>query len=333
MGEKSTRREFLKTAVIAGAGAACPGVLSTPLEAAQEKSRLVVVRNPAALSNSDDSPGGKLDRKVLGEMLDKGVAKLTRKDRGADGWKELFKPTEVVGIKVNCLFGKGASTHPEVAYEVAEKLITAGVKPQNIIIWDRATGDLLKSGFSIRKEPDSFQVLANDGVWEDEPAKLGSFNGRLTKIVTQQITAMINIPIMKDHGISGVSGALKNHYGTFDNPGKHHGNNCDPYLADLNAIPAIRDKTRLIILDAFRPMADGGPSLNTRALWDYHSLVFSQDPVAIDHYAWTAIDARRKETGLPLLAEAGRPPKWIKSAAKLGLGVDDPAQMEVIRIT
>jgi uncharacterized protein (DUF362 family) len=175
-------------------------------------------------------------------------------------------------------------------------------------------------------------VLANDGVWEDRPTRQGQFEGRLTRIITEQITALINVPVMKDHGIAGITAALKNHYGSFDNPGRHHGNHCDPYLADLNAIPAIRDKTRLVVLDALRPMADGGPGLRRDSLWDFYSLVVSRDPVAVDYFAWKTIDERRAQTGLKSLAESGREPKWIATAARYGLGTDDPARMDIVRI-
>jgi hypothetical protein len=219
-----------------------------------------------------------------------------------------------------------------VAHAVADALVRAGVKPSNVIIWDRATGDLLKSGYKINRDGPGVRVLANDGVWEDRPTRQGQFEGRLTRIITEQITALINVPVIKDHGIAGITAALKNHYGSFDNPGRHHGNHCDPYLADLNAIPAIRDKTRLVVLDALRPMADGGPGLRRDSLWDFYSLVVSRDPVAVDYFAWKTIDERRAQTGLKSLAESGREPKWIATAARYGLGTDDPARMDIVRI-
>ncbi len=333
MGNKSSRREFLKQAAIAGAGVACSSVLPDVADAAKAsgKSRIVIVRDASVLAQGE-SPAGIVRKEVLAKMLSQAVCRLTGLGNAKSAWQSMFKPQDVVGIKVNCLFGVGASTRPEIASAVADALIEAGLKPANIIIWDRSTGDLLKSGYKINKDGPGVRVLANDGVWEDSPVKLGQFEGRLTKIVTRDITALINIPIMKDHSIAGVTGALKNHYGTHDNPGRHHGNHCNPYLADLNEIPAIKDKTRLIVMDALRPTADGGPGLRRESLWDYHSLVLSHDPVALDYIAWQTIDERRKATGLKTLAESGREPKWIATAAARGLGTDDPSKMEVIRI-
>jgi uncharacterized protein (DUF362 family) len=313
---------------------AAAGVLGDGMASAAQagsRSRVIVVRDRSSISQSD-SPGGRVDRRVVAEMLDRAIVRLTGVSDSTAAWKSLFRPDDVVGIKVNCLFGVGACTHPEVAHAVADALVRAGVKPSNVIIWDRATGDLLKSGYKINRDGPGVRVLANDGVWEDRPTRQGQFEGRLTRIITEQITALINVPVIKDHGIAGITAALKNHYGSFDNPGRHHGNHCDPYLADLNAIPAIRDKTRLVVLDALRPMADGGPGLRRDSLWDFYSLVVSRDPVAVDYFAWKTIDERRAQTGLKSLAESGREPKWIATAARYGLGTDDPARMDIVRI-
>lgn len=331
MSKTSSRREFLRQSAATGLGIASAGLLPTFVSAAQPKSKIIQVRNTGALTDSPDSPGGAVRLDTAARMIDQAVAKLAGQSDAQSAWKSLFKPDDVVGIKVNCLFGKGASTHPEIATAVGQALVRAGVKPENVIIWDRSTGDLLKSGFKINRDGPGVKVIANDGEW-DEPTKLGSFSGRLTKIVTQQITAMINIPIMKDHGIAGISGAMKNHYGTCDDPGSLHGNHCDPYLADLNAVPAIKNKTRLIIMDALRPMADGGPGLRRAALWDYHTLLVSQDPVAMDYLAWKTIEERRQTLGLKSLAESGRGPAWIATAASRGLGTDNPANIQVVRI-
>jgi len=140
------------------------------------------------------------------------------------------------------------------------------------------------------------------------------------------------VPILKDHGTAGVTIAFKNHYGSFDNPGAHHGNNCDPYLADLYSLPAIREKTRLIVCEAIRPLANGGPGLNNQYLWDYNGILVATDPVAMDYQGWQIIEARRKEIGLPPLAQTGRPVRHLATAARMGLGTNDPEKMRVIKI-
>jgi len=47
---------------------------------------------------------------------------------------------------------------------------------------------------------------------------MGDSTVRLSRILTDDISILINVPIMKDHEITGVTGALKNHYGSVKMP-------------------------------------------------------------------------------------------------------------------
>jgi hypothetical protein len=58
----------------------------------------------------------------------------------------------------------------------------------------------------------------------------------------------------------------------------------------------------------------------------------SRDPVAVDAMSWRIIDERRKQMGLPTVAEAGREPVSIVTAAARGLGVMDFDRMEIVRV-
>jgi len=168
-----------------------------------------------------------------------------------------------------------------------------------------------------------------NGDWDDEVSR-GAFRGRLTRIVTQRIDAILNLPVLKDHNIAGMVLSMKNHYGSIDNPHQHHANRCNPAIADLNSLPAIREKTRLIIGDLLRPLADRGPTDYPPARWRYNGLMASTDPVAIDYQGWQILEARRREVGLPSLAQRGRQPDYIASAAERGLGTNDPEKIELI---
>lgn len=64
----------------------------------------------------------------------------------------------------------------------------------------------------------------------------------------------------------------------------------------------------------------------------YDGLVVSQDPVAADYMGWKIVDEQRVMRGLRPLAETGRSPKFLETAAKLGLGTNDPNNMELIMI-
>ena len=88
--------------------------------------------------------------------------------------RRLFRPTDVVGIKVNCLGGRGVSTRPEVALQLAALLQAAGVPADRIYIWDRTDRELREAGFAGRARPGRARPrhqrgLRRDGSWSGGP--------------------------------------------------------------------------------------------------------------------------------------------------------------------
>ena len=349
MVKKISRREFLKGAAATGAGIYGAAILPYESRAASgsAKSRLVIVNSPNVLVDpttnthtlanmgmtSVGSADPSINQSVLNSMISQGMQVFTGVKSEAGDWKKLFKPSDVVGIKINGLFGKGASTRPELVASVIAGLKLAGVKEENIIVWDWKDRHLINCGFQINRNSPGVLCYGTENEFEEQPTTVGSFTGRLSMILTRKITALINMPVLKDHGSTGITCAMKNHYGSHHNPGDHHGNNSDPFIAELNSIPAIRDKTRLIVCDILKPLANGGPGLKPEFIWEHRSILIGTDPVALDYTGWQIIESRRKEIGLPTLTAAGRPPKWIATAASMGLGTNDPARMEIIRKT
>lgn len=324
-----SRREFLRELMMTGAGLYTPAAVFAVLlqEKKNAQSTVVEIRNPNV-----QAEGNRIRQEVAQTMVFDAVRRLSGERTDKAAWSRYFSAQDVVGIKVNCLFGRGASTNPAVVMAIVEGLKLAGVKPDNIIIWDRGDGDLARAGYTINRDGHGVKCYGTNADYETNPTRQGSFNGRLSKILTERITALVNAPILKDHRISGITNACKNHYGSFDNPGAHHGNNCAPYLADLNALPVIRQKTRLIICDAIRPIAEGGPGLRPDTAWDYNAILASTDPVAIDTVGWQIIEARRKEMNLPTLAQSGRPCRFLQTAAQLGIGTNDPNKIRLVRV-
>jgi uncharacterized protein (DUF362 family) len=322
---KTTRREFLKGAAVAGATIA--GIPAT-LEAAEKalgqggKSKVVIAKDTSVVSGE-----GQINVPTLDKMLNRCIAKVTGESNPVNGWKKLFKPDDVVGIKVNCLFGKGVATRPEVADAIARGLMSAGVKPGNIIIWDRSTGDLIKCGFKPNKGGSGVQCLADDGDW-GKTIEQGAFKGRISKIISEKITAIVNAPILKTHSISGISCCLKNHYGSFDNPSSHHKNNCDPSMADFNAIPMVKDKTRLVIVDAIRPQYDGGPGLKADSQFNNYSIIASRDPAAADAVGADIIRKKRQQEDMEPLPE--KKFAWLGSAQDRAVGITDLGRIEIV---
>ena len=100
----------------------------------------------------------------------------------------------------------------------------------------------------------------------------GSAASLLSKTLTQTCDAVINLPVLKDHGIVGVTMALKNLFGAIHNPNKYHSDVGDPYVADVYMLPPIRQKVRLAICDATTAQYEGGPSYMPQWGWSYNGL-------------------------------------------------------------
>ena len=109
----------------------------------------------------------------------------------------------------------------------------------------------------------------------------------------------------------------------------------------------IRQKVVLHVLDGLKAVFQGGPSAKKEFVWAYKSLFFATDPVAVDQVGWVIVDAKRKQKGLPPVAQTGRDgnppnpkegfdirqPQHIPLAAALGLGVADQAQIKHRKVT
>lgn len=138
---------------------------------------------------------------------------------------------------------------------------------------------------------------------------------------------LINVPVLKDHGIAGVTLSLKNHYGSIDRPGACHGNSCDPYIGKLNSASQIREKTALILCDALFGIYQGGPG--GKPQWVNRQILASTDPVALDYTGMTVLDAKRREKSLAPVSTRAH---YLDTAAALQLGTNDPQQMEGVTL-
>lgn len=275
--------------------------------------------------------GEKVDINLLKKLLNEGICHLTNNPNPSMAWKELFTPKDRVGIKVNCLGGKGISTHPELVSAVVEGLKMAGVSERNIIVWDRLTRELEATGFKINWEGEGVRCFGTDSSYEPDLEEVGSVGSCFSTILSRHCSVLINIPVLKDHDLAGVSLGMKNFFGAIHNPNKYHDNNCDPYIVDLNTHPLIQKKLRLIVCDGIMAMYNGGPGFKPQGSWPFQGIILSRDPVALDCVGKEIIEEKRKEKGLPSLKDAGREPKHLTTASRRGLGIGDLKKIELVR--
>jgi hypothetical protein len=323
-----TRRQFLRDSLGLAAGsvaASCsPG---EPPRSVEKRGRVVRATRSAVRTGSSE-----FDPKVLDEMLGATIRRLTGASSAEAAWKTLFSPNDRVALKVNTLGGPGLSTRPEVVEAIVRALTDIGIDESNILVWDRFNRELIRAGYKINRGSPGYLCYGTEGSYEEEITVHGKIGGFLSPLLAQWPTALINVPLVKDHNLAGVAGSMKNLYGTIDNPHRYHEDNCDPYVADIADLPVVKKKTRLVVCDALNAQCEAGPSYHPKYRWPADSLMAATDMVALDSIARQMIDARRAEAGLKPLAEVGRNPRWLETAAKRGQGVADPKQIEVIEV-
>jgi uncharacterized protein (DUF362 family) len=335
-----TRRGFLKGIVGLAAGLAAPSLshgleslASTPAPkvSAAVRPRVIVARDPGVAHGWDVDPAR------LADLLDRGVRAWGGVTDAREVWRDLFDPKDTVGIKVNALAGIPASTHPELAMAVAAALSSIGIRDRQVVVWDRAGSDLARAGFTLNESGNGWRCLGTDAPgagYDSEHSFFGKVGSRVSRIQSSLTSASVNLPVLKDHGLAGVSGALKNTYGAIHNPNKYHANHCNPWVADVNALPAVRRKARLVVCDALYGLCHGGPGFKEPWAWNFGGILVGSDPVAVDRIEWQIIEERRASLGLKSLTEEGRPPAWLETAsdADHALGVSALDRIERVDV-
>ncbi|MGB8261966.1 MAG: DUF362 domain-containing protein [Terracidiphilus sp.] len=328
------RRDFLTRSLPAAALlCSCRGSGSLPLQspaAPASRSKVVVARDPE-LRGRQSTP----NTNRLQALLDRAIAALAGVGEPVEAWKRIVRPSEQVTLKVNTLGGRGIATSPLLVEALCERLQQAGVRAGDIVVWDRDTAEMERAGFRIVTGGSGVQCYGTDRVgYEEELSAWGAVGSLLSKILTRRTSLLINLPVLKDHDGAGVTLALKNMYGAIHNPNKYHPNGCDPYVADLNMLPEIRSRMRLVVCDATTAMYDGGPAFKPERSWQANALLVSQDPVALDTTGWRTIERKRAEKGLKTLEAEQRPPRYIATAAdsEHRLGNNDPARIDVVEV-
>jgi hypothetical protein len=145
------------------------------------------------------------------------------------------------------------------------------------------------------------------------------------------VTALINAPSLKAHHMSGIGCVIKNYIVYHPKPASLHPNSCSE-LGAAWQVPAIKGKTRLIVVDGLRPMFDKGPQVTPKYLWPYRGIIVGTDPVAVDAVCLRIIQAKRDAyKGEPW--PVSPPPKSVAIAdTKYHLGTSDPAKIHLVKL-
>jgi len=343
MSEDKTRREFIKdTCVNTLLGGVFLSQIPLPLDPLPDdiktNSRQGNIINPQSLvvdvkSRTGIVKGMTPNISLIKQMMDSGITLFTGTDNQKDAWKSLFHEDERVGIKINGLGADILVGNYQICWAIVDALKSIGVKENNIIIWDQYQNFFLSSGFKINRSFKGVRTYTTDGGGGKEALDSGSSHReydsgygavKVSKILTEEVDSLINIGLLKDHGLAGVSIALKNiSHGVISHPDNFHDNSCDPFIAAINSIPVIKDKIKLHICNGIVGLYEGGPMPQKRHTWNDNRIILSRDPVALDTIGMNIIEGKRKEKNLRSLFNRPNLPVHIETAAKYGLGVTD----------
>jgi hypothetical protein len=346
--KKLTRRQFIKlsgTVAAAGLLAGC-GVAAKPSVSREEvlkfhpdaPSKVVHTHHvgawtdaPTAGSLADSAEENHLlAPEALREMLDASITELTGLEKARDAWAVLFSPEERIAIKVNAFRNGLIWTHAPLVTAVTDSLQEAGVPTEQIVIFDYYTRELEKAGFAINEDGPGVRCYGTESNYTQE----GTVKGRDIELsdILLECDALINMPILKSHMIAGISFAMKNHYGSISSPSLLH-SNIGNAMAELNALSPIKDRTRLIIGDTLTACLEyRGAYPYWSSDWTGDSILMSFDPVAIDTMALQMLERLLTDEGGSPASLLAMATPCLESAAALGLGTNDPENIDPVEV-
>jgi uncharacterized protein (DUF362 family) len=256
--------------------------------------------------HADSISGNRVSQPIIGRMLNEGMKELTGESSPTAAWQRFIEPHDIVGIKINSSGAPVCYSSPEIVREIIASLRSIGVPAQNIIVFDRYADEIEMASYQtlvpvgtrvVGIEYGAFDAARYDFDAYCDADFFGESETRsyLAKVVTQELTKIINIPTMKDHSASGVTGCLKNlGYGCFNNVARTHQQPytfTDPFIGYLCSTEPLRSKAVLNILDGMREVWHGGPlTSNWKFVDEAKTLYIGTDPVAVDTVELEALE-------------------------------------------
>jgi hypothetical protein len=339
---------FLLMAPVIASEAPPTNVVSMTGLPAPPRARVIIAQHSGAITAFEP----RLD--IIRSLVDRGLTNLTGKPTPPLAWRSLLSTQDVVGLKVFSAPGANSGTHPAVVEAVVQSLLEAALPAKQIIIWDKQLGHLRLAGFCALAERYGLRAAGSQDagydtnhfyespllgqlVWADhEFGQKGQGVGRksfVSKLVSQQMTKIINISPLLNHNLAGVSGNLYGlAFGSVDNTLRFAGDaeRLATAVPEIYALPVLGDRVVLNIVDALVAQYYG----EERSLLHYSGvpsqLRLSTDPVALDVLSIQELERLREAAHAP----ATKPSLQLwQNAALLELGVADPRNIQVETLT
>jgi uncharacterized protein (DUF362 family) len=310
------------------------------------------VHDPDAIKDYETNP------RIVHAMVNRLILAATGQPDIARAWGSLVSPNDEIGIKICAAGGELFTTHHDVVNAIVDGLVAAGHARSSIIVWDRSLGGIKEAGY--RPGADGYQLRAiapREGydskavlsmpllgklVWGDLEYK--SDKGKMpllsdtentsnlshfSRIVSTEVTKIINVPVMSSNETNGIAGCLYNvTIPNIDNwrrfsQGSRFGAES---IAEIYSDPLIAKKVVFNLMDGLVAQYAGGPQSQPNYALHHATLYASRDPVALDAVALKQLEQWRARASLPAI---GHMADYVSIAGQLGLGNSAPNRIEI----
>lgn len=288
---------------------------------------------------------------VVRAMVNRLVLAVTGQPDLAHAWGSLVSPNDKIGIKISAAGGELFTTHRDVVNAIVDGLVAAGHARSNIIVWDRSLDGIKEAGYRPEKEGYQLRSIApRDGydpkavfsaplsgklIWGDVEFRADrgkgplsadedstSDNSHFSRILSSEVTKIINVPVMSDSSGCGIAGCLYNvtipnidNWRRFtQNPWGHAA------IAEIYKMPIISSKVVLNIMDGLVAQYAGGPQSQPNFAVHHATILASKDPVAIDALTVRQIEEWRARARLAPITPLAQ---HVQAASQLRLGNAD----------
>ena len=302
--------------------------------------------------------GFRPDARIVRGMVDRLVMSVTGQPDAARAWQSLIGPNDRIGIKISATGGQLFTTHREIVNAIVDGLVEAGHPRSSIIVWDRSLTTIKEAGY--RPGEEGYQLreitpktgydekalftepVLGQMVWGDleyhrglgsveplEEAENTSNISHIARIVSQDVTKVINVPVMSNTEKNGIAGCLYNMtIANIDNwrrfaQGNRFGATA---IAEMYANPLIGQKVVINIVDGLIAQYAGGPQSQPLYSERHATIYASKDPVALDSVVLKKLEEWRKRHNLPAIGDIAA---YVKAAEFGGLGNADANKIDI----
>ncbi|MBA3543015.1 MAG: DUF362 domain-containing protein [Chthoniobacterales bacterium] len=307
--------------------------------------------HPNAINNYRAHPA------LVRQMTNALVLAVTQQPDIASAWRSLVKPNDRVGIKISAAGGELFTTHREIVNTIVDGLVAAGQARRNIIVWDKSLGGITEAGYTGREGYQLKSIAPRDGydpkaavstpflgnlIWGDfeyignrgqmpllSETENTSSVSHLSKIVANEVTKIINLPVLSDSVRNGIAGCLYNvtipnldNWRRFGAPPDFGASSIPEIYND----PHIGPKVVLNLMDGLLAQYAGGPQSQPGYAFPFATLYASRDPVAIDAIVLRQLEEWRKKRKVPPILRLGA---HVRVAEQMGLGNAELSRIEI----